>query len=683
MSRRTFWLVLGVLCLVGLLLRLAILEEFLRVNPIAEQPWTDGQVYWDTAGRMAAGEWVGDTPFLAAPLYPYFLGVIRWSGGGLKTVYAIQLVLHLATVVLIAWIVRLRAGPGAGLLAAGLFLALTEPAVTSMRILGNTGQLLLVGLVWWRWVVLAQGKTQPWLNVVLTGCLLGLLSLSFPPAILLVPAYGLWLWCVGRWRVAGLGRGLAGSFCALLLIAPATAHNAWQSGEFIPITAHGGITLRHGNALAADGTLTSIPGVTGTRQMMHRTAAHLFKRLYGHAGGWREIDQHFRRTVFAFWREDPARAAGLFARKLYWFLTARNYDEMMPVALEREYGIATRVMLAPLGTAWLMGAALAGLLATLQRPVRWAPEWLLLGLALLTTVLFFYSPRYRLPAVPVLCGLAAYAVVEYRHVWYPRWLLVALCLVPLPLYIVNRVVGFDTTDYMRASYTPLLSIAQAHAGNRRAEVGELEAAEQRYRAALRVAPDNPMAHRQLGALYIRLGRPAEALRELELALRCYPSAGNPAWDQSRAVTLQHVYNACIDLGRNVEAQRALTQALELQPYAFQVRLALAWSLATCPDEAGRDGPEALRQAEEALSIRADDEPEGFIVLAAAQAAAGCFEDATATATRAAEIAGQRGMNELVAELGAQAARYRQGEVCVAGPRRLQVPLSAAPPPAAP
>ena len=83
---------LAAVCGLALLLRVAILDEFLRENPLAECPRVDAHTYWQMAQRMADGQWVGETPFLSAPLYPYSLGVVRTLGGGLLTVYVLQLI---------------------------------------------------------------------------------------------------------------------------------------------------------------------------------------------------------------------------------------------------------------------------------------------------------------------------------------------------------------------------------------------------------------------------------------------------------------------------------------------------------------------------------------------------------------------------------------------------------------
>ena len=675
LSTRAFWLTLAGLCLAGLLLRAVIFSEYVQKNPIAEQPWTDGLIYWLMAERMASGEWIGDTPFLSAPLYPYFLGVVRALGGGLISVYVTQTFMHLITAVLIACGTRIRFGPVAGLVAAGLFLALTEPAMWSSRIMAGTLQLLLVALLWWRWAALAEHESQRWREVVVVGLLIGVFALSYPAGVLLAPVYAAWLWWTGGRRVAATGRALAGLACAVVTIAPATLHNAWVGGEFIPITAHAGITMLHGNAEAAQGIRIPVAGISQTRRYLHESAAQAFRRAHGRDGTWREIDRWFRGFVYEFWTEQPWLTAKLFARKFYWFVSARNYSSLMPIVLEREYGVARRAILAPLPTPWLLGAALAALLVLLRRPVRFAPEWVLLAVPVLVVILFFYNPRYRLPTVPVLCGLAAGALVHFRRLRYPKSLCVGLCLLPLVLSGVNHAVGFDTPDFMRASYAPLLSTAHVEAGDRRLAEGRIAAAERSYRAALGVLSDNGMARRRLGALYARKGQAEDALAEFGEALRCFQSFHYFNWEYERDLTYRHLYNVYVQLRHYSEAVAALRQAVSAHPGYPETRLALAWLLATFPDETLRNGDQAVQHAEAARRLIPQADAETFDVLAAAYAEAGRFQQAVEAASTALELARRNGRDRLAAEIEYRLLSYRDGQPCRARARLMYIPPS--------
>jgi hypothetical protein len=487
--------------------------------------------------------------------------------------------------------------------------------------------------------------------------------------------YAVWLWWTGGRRAAATGRALAGLACAAATIAPATLHNAWVGGEFIPITAHAGITMLHGNAEAAQGIRIPVAGISQTRRYMHESAAEAFRSTHGRDGTWREIDRWFRGFVYEFWTEHPWLTAKLFARKFYWFVSARNYSSLMAIVLERECGVARRAILAPLPTPWLLGAALAALVVLLRRPVRFAPEWVLLAVPLVVVILFFYNPRYRLPTVPVLCGLAACVLAHFRRLPYPKWLCVGLCLLPLVLSVVNHAVGFDTPDFMRASYAPLLSAAHVESGDRRLAEGQPAAAERSYRAALGVLSDNGMAHRRLGALYARQGQAEDALAEFDEALRCFQSFHYFNWEHERELTYRHLYNVNVQLRHYSEAVATLRQAVSAYPGYPETHLALAWLLATSPDETLRSGDEAVQHAEEARRLIAQGNAETFDVLAAAYAEVGRFQEAVEAASTALELARRNGGDGLAAEIEYRLLSYRDGQPCRARPRLVLIPAS--------
>src|SRR2546427_802695 len=245
------------------------LSEFQRKHPAAVFPWADGEVYWDMAGGMAHGQWLGDTPFLSAPLYPYLLGVLRWLGLGLPGAYAAQVGVHLLTTVVVAVAAKQRFGMNAGLVAA--------------------------------------------LSVV--------------------------------------------------VIAPATIHNAIVAHEFIPISAHAGVTLLHGNQPGSRGVLTHIPGIVHGRLGLHESAAALFERAKGRRGTFGEIDRFLEGQVIRFWTGRPLVAARLFAVKAYRFFTGDVYDDTDPVILDRRFGLANSSVLAPLEVPWIIGLAGIGVWA--------------------------------------------------------------------------------------------------------------------------------------------------------------------------------------------------------------------------------------------------------------------------------------------------------------------------------
>ena len=87
-----------------------------------------------------------------------------------------------------------------------------------------------------------------------------------------------------------------------------------------------------------------------------------------------------------------------------------------------------------------------------------------------------------------------------------------------------------------------------------------------------------------------------------------------------------------------EAARELREAVQLRSDWAKGFNALAWLLATTPDQALRAPEEALQFALKAAKLTGDADPEILDTVAAAQAATGRFDEAARTARRAAGLA---------------------------------------------
>jgi tetratricopeptide (TPR) repeat protein len=104
-----------------------------------------------------------------------------------------------------------------------------------------------------------------------------------------------------------------------------------------------------------------------------------------------------------------------------------------------------------------------------------------------------------------------------------------------------------------------------------------------------------------------------------------------------------------------QAVRRYRRVLELSPVSSDAALELAWLLAISTDESLRNPPEALRLAQDAASR--NSEPRAFVVLAAAYAANGAFDQAVESVDRALAEARQLGNPGMVNDLIRQKKRY--------------------------
>jgi len=686
--------------LAGLLVFGALSQVFILTgalgNPFSLVPTSDALVYWEWSGRIARGEWLQDTPFLSAPLYPYFLGVLRMLGFGLAGIYAVQALLHLGTAGLIARIGRKRGDKLTGLVAAGLFLLLLEPAFTTGRLLNGSLQLFLIAALWERLLTLNVHRKKR--HAMTFGCLLGLTCLASPPMLLALP-----LFVLLALRGAGVSRAGLALLFSFLTIFPASAHNYIVSGEWITISAQSGITYHHGNQAESRGIYTPAEGVSADRLQQNADALAIAQTELGPSAGWNDASQLYMTRGMKWQVANPGDALALFARKLWLFITARVYGDVYLPTLERTFGWSSHLWIAPVQLAWLLPFAFTVLLLRMRRD-RWshAPEAIYLGIPLLVVCFFWYSPRYRMPATPAIVMLAAYGVV---HLLRNQGRIVLTAALGAGLLTVYARPALDDAERWKGTFyaatgEALLSLGAKDHANRmfqlaaeegdqiadfrlafeelkasgaspdeilRAANGQDSAYVQRtlatlaaqrgyeaealrlFRRALTLDPNDFRSETGLGNVHLTAKRPAEALPHHERAVELHPEG--PVQQYGLGLTLQA-------LGRSDEAETAFRATLEREDIApaRAALMALAWELVVHPQDERRDGERALAIASEFGNA---GDPGTLSTLAAALAETGDFTGAIEYCDKAIEILRSRGAS--VSQLETRRSLYAAGK----------------------
>ncbi len=701
-----FWPALAGLLAIGAVLRYLLVSDYLARNPFAHVPRVDALTYWEWAGRIAAGHLSDGVPFFSAPLYPYLLGLARAAGADIATVYHLQAVLlDSLTALLLALIGRRLAGAAAGLLAAALFLIALEPASSSLRLLTSAVQLPLVGRG--GRAMRAALARQTTARAALAGAALGLLCLSHPPAMLALLGFAACCWWFGsRGRAARLRPAVA-LLAGGAAIAPATIHNYAVSGEFFAIQSVSGINFRQGNGPGAEGIITMIPGTSNDREELFRAAQEAFLRQHGREGSWKEIDHYYRDQALAYLNEDWARAAALVVRKLYWYFTARNFADIYSPTLEISEGLTPRLAWFPLHSAWLLPPTALACILWLRRPALHAPALLLFSITLVAVALFWFTPRYRVPAAPVMCFATAWVLIEafrHRKSWGWPVATAAALAVGLGSGPLNAAIGFDSPERIRAAF--LDAVGRAHL-----ELGNPQAARDWLLRAVQADPRSASPHVGLAGVHEQTSQPAEALVELRCAAELEPrnpfvleqlgrtlaaqqrlpearaaferfAALRPRDPKARnnlgkvlhllndlpaarreyetalkllpqyATAQENLGDLLLQTGEIDAGLKRLRAALELAPNASLLNK-LAWYQATLPQRPAAERAEALAFAQRVLDAVGPDQPSALDTLAAALAANERFADAVQTQRRAVELFEQTGPPE-----SANAARER-------------------------
>ena len=156
----------------------------------------------------------------------------------------------------------------------------------------------------------------------------------------------------------------------------------------------------------------------------------------------------------------------------------------------------------------------------------------------------------------------------------------------------------------------------------------------------------------LGVALAAKGRFDEAIQNYHQAIRTNPNL--PDTFYNLGLTLNQ-------LGRTREAVDSYRAALKLNPDLAPVLNNLAWVLAASPDDALRNGAEAVRLAERACELTHYAQPLFIGTLAAAYAECGRFPEAVTTAEKAEQLATASGLTAVAAKSRQLLELYRAGK----------------------
>jgi tetratricopeptide (TPR) repeat protein len=527
--------VLLALVVLDLLLQFFGLWRSVGTNPALLAPTGDALEYWQWAGRIAAGEMISDKPFMSAPLYPYFVGVLRALGGGMMSLFVVQLLLRSATAWLLARTAKSLFGHwGFGLATAFLFLWLEEPAYYSVRILNSSLQLFTLALLLecvmrQRRNMLQQDAPSSTPLLLGLGACLGLATLANPSLLITLPFFAWWLGV----RTAALRNTAITMAACLLVIAPATWHNflasaKWPGGaEWIPISAQAGVTFHHGNSEGAMGIYKPIEGVSQNRSKQNDDAYRIAFAASGkeRKQGWNYTSSYFRKRGTDYLFANPGQAVVLELRKLRWLFCGRNYGDLYNIALEdRDDGWPRPVPLPGglLQLGWLLPGALVGLCFLIRRDKRQAiPFAALLLVVPFVVLLFWYSPRYRLPIAPLAALLAPFGVYALAAALQRSQSLLVLALLAIfPGAVLEGwtvASGFDPLEDSRAQF-------ELNAGLNYIHQEQFRQAIPRFQAALDHGLENADIHTGLAEAQVKIATEFDLQKDYAQADSLYAEA---------------------------------------------------------------------------------------------------------------------------------------------------------------
>ena len=178
--------------------------------------------------------------------------------------------------------------------------------------------------------------------------------------------------------------------------------------------------------------------------------------------------------------------------------------------------------------------------------------------------------------------------------------------------------------------------------------GNAREAIEQYRGALALDAGDPQTHNDLGVALLQQKQYDAAAAEFQRAIALAPRFAPAYFNLGSAYYL---------LGRTADALAQWRLGLALEPDNTAALSRAAWILAASPDEALRNGAEAVRLGARAVELAGQPDAAALDCLAAAYAEAGRFPDAVETARRALTLAGQQNKAALASAIRARLALY--------------------------
>ena len=381
----------------GLVARLLFLALEPATTPVADE------TMWTTWGaQVLPSPEVRFSPFafrliFHPPLYPYFIGSLYAVFGSLAAVKVAQ---ALASSLLVPALGRIGGGlfgERAGLAAAGIAAFYPELVWFSAHFWVET---LFTALLWWGFErLLAADRQASAVPAAAAGLLWGLAILARETVLYFLPLAALWL----AWRrPRGLARAAAFLTLAIGVVAPWTYRNWRVYDAFVPVSTAGALNLWQGNAtISREEVYEQYWAVRGRIEKYRFARQKGLEAIWARQPAW--FFEKLRQEMPNFWEAD-SQALVHIVRGAY-----GPYDKATAVAAVVVV-LATFVVVLVL---FVLGLAVL--------PEERGPLLLVAFLAyyvLLHVATHGYA-RYRLPALPVLFLIAAFAWASWRAGTYP------------------------------------------------------------------------------------------------------------------------------------------------------------------------------------------------------------------------------------------------------------------------
>jgi tetratricopeptide (TPR) repeat protein len=588
-------LILIIAC-AGVICRIGYIADYIKTEVFPIFELSDAHSYYLWARNIASGDVWGRAAFLKWPFYAYLLASwIKLFGNNIPLFYIFQFFSGILNCILVYLIARELFNRTAAFVAAMLCVFYGLFIFFESLLIYTTISLLLNSVLFLYFLYLQKNATNR--NLFWGGLLVGIATgFQGNSMVFGIPAAAWVLYNSGLKRGKAVKGSLAFAAGFIIIAGGITLRNYLVEKDFVPIAGNTGINFYLGNNPEADGLYSS--NIFSPRQEAMFVESKIMAKA---ALGKKEIKTS---EVSAFWfhkafdfiRSNPRAYAGLLVKRLAFLFSPREFVH------DHEYRFIAgkirifKVMLPDLR--FILPLVFLGIVLALKIFRRAALLYILLGAFSLSIMAFFVASRYRIVMVPFLFIFAGYAVfcvweavkgrAAFRLAAYFAFLIAFFILSNIPLFTKGK------ATYMRKTPKDFVShfsqaVAYENAGEYGRAIGELHAAD-------RMSPNNPHIIFAYGSVFFHSGNVIAAEDKFKEAIKLNPLYVDAYYN------LGLIYNR---QARFTEAKNVLEKGVSLDPDDAS----LHFELAKAYKASGNVG-EAKKELESSLRVidrwRADD-----------------------------------------------------------------------------
>lgn len=388
----------SVVALVSFFINMVVLFDYHK-SPFSNFLLWDSSNYWKWAQEIASGDWLGNTIFHQAPLYPYLLSVfISVFGEILLPIYIFQCCISAATAAAVYSVcTKITRNNFAGLLAGLLFSLYGMQVFYSTRILSECIAAFLIILTV---RLLISGKFYN--RTLLSGFLMGLLLLVKPHFILAVP-FILFFYAIGfkqRPPSELLKKMLFFILPLMLTVSVVTIRNYYVGKEFVLISSNGGEVFYMGNNDKAEGTYMAVDGISRDITFQNEDIISVAHSNSGKKLTRSGVSRYWYKKGISFIWNEPLRYVILEWKKFRNIFSGAERTNMYSMVFEK-YNL-TSLLKIPFVNFYLLFPFLCVGLVTALR--QWKKYYLLLLFLIvncLNIMIFFYDTRFFVLTMPL------------------------------------------------------------------------------------------------------------------------------------------------------------------------------------------------------------------------------------------------------------------------------------------